>query len=287
MYETEEVAAVMRSYLGVIDVNLIPSEDGVTSLGSHTLAGDPSDLRYLYLHCVATANLSGNMSVIGFENAALSADLTGTGTGDVNLVIASQTRWQVINTTYDLVPTIDQTYDVGSDLLHINSNYVRNVRSSGANLTLRTETGHSVNITTNLISRWNFNANGDLVPVGDQDYSVGTTALQPVNVFARYHVCSGYQMDVGPVTNHDLRFQTDQTPRWMIGGNNGNLIPVNDDDVNIGSSTIGVKYLYMTRSVVFDAVAAATVPNNSLFRDSADDVLKFKDNGGTVNALYT
>lgn len=38
--------------------------------------------------------------------------------------------------------------------------------------------------------------------------------------------------------------------------------------------------------VTFAAIAAAGVPNNSLFRDSADDKLKFRDNGGTVNALY-
>jgi hypothetical protein len=36
----------------------------------------------------------------------------------------------------------------------------------------------------------------------------------------------------------------------------------------------------------FTAQAAAGVPNNSLFRDSADGKLKYKDNGGTVNALY-
>lgn len=36
----------------------------------------------------------------------------------------------------------------------------------------------------------------------------------------------------------------------------------------------------------FTAQAAAGVPNNSLFRDSADGKLKYKDNGGVSNALY-
>lgn len=34
------------------------------------------------------------------------------------------------------------------------------------------------------------------------------------------------------------------------------------------------------------AITAASAPNNTLFRDSADNKLKFKDNSGTTNALY-
>lgn len=34
------------------------------------------------------------------------------------------------------------------------------------------------------------------------------------------------------------------------------------------------------------SIASASVSNNTLFRDSADNKLKFKDNGGVVNALY-
>jgi hypothetical protein len=36
----------------------------------------------------------------------------------------------------------------------------------------------------------------------------------------------------------------------------------------------------------FGALAAASAPNNSIFRDSADNVIKIKDNGGTVRLLY-
>ena len=35
-----------------------------------------------------------------------------------------------------------------------------------------------------------------------------------------------------------------------------------------------------------NSTAAAGVPNSCLFVDSADSKLKFKDGGGTVNALY-
>jgi len=38
--------------------------------------------------------------------------------------------------------------------------------------------------------------------------------------------------------------------------------------------------------VEFDAVTAASVSNNRVFRDAADNKLKFKDNAGVVNALY-
>lgn len=34
------------------------------------------------------------------------------------------------------------------------------------------------------------------------------------------------------------------------------------------------------------AIAASAAANNTLFRDAADDKLKFKDDSGTVNALY-
>lgn len=39
-------------------------------------------------------------------------------------------------------------------------------------------------------------------------------------------------------------------------------------------------------SLHFVAVAAAAVPNDSMFKDSVDGVLKFKDGSGTVYALY-
>lgn len=34
------------------------------------------------------------------------------------------------------------------------------------------------------------------------------------------------------------------------------------------------------------AITAASAPNNSIFRDSADNVIKIKDNAGTVRLLY-
>lgn len=34
------------------------------------------------------------------------------------------------------------------------------------------------------------------------------------------------------------------------------------------------------------AITAASAPNNSVFRDVADNVIKIKDNGGTVRTLY-
>lgn len=48
----------------------------------------------------------------------------------------------------------------------------------------------------------------------------------------------------------------------------------------------GNGFLTITSGFTFPAIAAGSVPNNSLFRDSADNKLKFKDNAGTVNALY-
>jgi hypothetical protein len=39
-------------------------------------------------------------------------------------------------------------------------------------------------------------------------------------------------------------------------------------------------------SITFAAVSAGSVPNNSLFRDSGDGKLKYKDGGGTAHALY-
>lgn len=35
-----------------------------------------------------------------------------------------------------------------------------------------------------------------------------------------------------------------------------------------------------------DSVAATSVPKNTLFRDTADGKLKFKDNAGAVHAFY-
>lgn len=44
--------------------------------------------------------------------------------------------------------------------------------------------------------------------------------------------------------------------------------------------------VYLNGVIKFGAVAAASVPNDCLFKDAADGKLKFKDAGGTSNALY-
>lgn len=41
-----------------------------------------------------------------------------------------------------------------------------------------------------------------------------------------------------------------------------------------------------TSGFVFPSIAAASAPNNSLFKDTATGKLSFKDNGGVTNALY-
>lgn len=44
--------------------------------------------------------------------------------------------------------------------------------------------------------------------------------------------------------------------------------------------------LQVMDSIVFTAISSASAGNSSLFRDSADNKLKFKDSGGSVNLLY-
>lgn len=53
-----------------------------------------------------------------------------------------------------------------------------------------------------------------------------------------------------------------------------------------GSSDDGTTMCQLTGAMSMTAIAAASAQNNTLFRDSADGKLKWKDNGGVVNALY-
>lgn len=61
----------------------------------------------------------------------------------------------------------------------------------------------------------------------------------------------------------DIQFGRDTTGRWFCQG-----------------------VLRLNTVLTMDSTAAAGVPINSMFRDSADNKLKYKDNAGVVNLLY-
>jgi hypothetical protein len=71
----------------------------------------------------------------------------------------------------------------------------------------------------------------------------------------------------------------------------GRVGPGNEAGINAGQSSdtalyrAGAGYLRPTKGFSFIASAAADAPNNSIFLDSADNVLKQKNNAGTVSAL--
>jgi hypothetical protein len=72
----------------------------------------------------------------------------------------------------------------------------------------------------------------------------------------------------------------------------GRAGPGNEAGINLGPAHDAAVYrtqadvVHVKSAIDLPAIAGGSVPNNTLFRDSADNKLKWKDNAGTVNALY-
>jgi hypothetical protein len=73
--------------------------------------------------------------------------------------------------------------------------------------------------------------------------------------------------------------------RWVSGGGH---IPAVDDDALLLLSASGDPWALVSAPAgqAFVPKAASVAARNEMFVDSADLALKFKDNGGTVHALY-
>ena len=59
-----------------------------------------------------------------------------------------------------------------------------------------------------------------------------------------------------------------------------------DQTWNMGTTAVTCRNVYTQTYARFVAMASASAVNNSVFVDSADNILKFKDSGGTLHALY-
>lgn len=84
--------------------------------------------------------------------------------------------------------------------------------------------------------------------------------------------------------------------RAFVTGEANERVAVHNDSVRMGAGGASAPDTVLSRAaagifnlddgVQLNAIAAASVPNNTLFRDSADNIIKIKDNGGTVRTLY-
>ena len=71
----------------------------------------------------------------------------------------------------------------------------------------------------------------------------------------------------------------------------GSMEPQNTEEQKLGSATkryleVWSKRIYPQQISFAEVSSASGVTNNTLFVDSADNKLKFKDSGGVVNLLY-
>ena len=75
------------------------------------------------------------------------------------------------------------------------------------------------------------------------------------------------------------------------GTGSGTFLPTVDDSFDLGSATFQWQDLFLsgnatTDSVILNAITAASATNSSLFEDSADNVLKWKNSGGTTQIIH-
>lgn len=107
---------------------------------------------------------------------------------------------------------------------------------------------------------------------------------------------------IGPVQDWTIGMQPNHNSGALLfkSSNLGGLIsnpamtlmPTRQLGIALGTGVAPTETLHVGGNILVEGyqtltpVAAAGVPNNSLFIDSADNILKFKDNTGTVNNLY-
>lgn len=157
---------------------------------------------------------------------------------------------------------------------------------------------------------------------GGQVLSGGTAAAECMKISSTTHATKGCIVlnDVGYASPYQTSVQSTNPATWMeilnnTGANNGCFFGLEGADFELWSYNGGDLKMYtgpaagnatLALSVKANGnvkiengelelgtvakfptgVAAAGVANNSLFRDSVDDKLKFKDNVGAVNLLY-
>lgn len=109
-------------------------------------------------------------------------------------------------------------------------------------------------VSTNSVNRWDVDVNGNLNPVADSAYSIGSTTMRPANI--RVDNLNANSLGISAVgavpdtfINRDgsgnMFFQTSSTDRWSIGDSSGHLLPAVDSTYRIGSSSLAVDVMFV------------------------------------------
>ena len=64
-----------------------------------------------------------------------------------------------------------------------------------------------------------------------------------------------------------------------------NFVPVVDGEASLGKPSKRWKELRLSMQITLSPVASTGISNNSLFVDSSDNLLKFKDNTGAIKTV--
>lgn len=119
-------------------------------------------------------------------------------------------------------------------------------------------TGQAIEFFTGGLHRWNFNADGHLLPNGTLTFDIGNSTNQVNKVFSRYFTSqSGFSARFGTDdAATDMILMTGATDRWRVR-NTGHFEPDVDNTYNIGSSSKHVSVVY--------SVGMLSASNSSMF----------------------
>ena len=151
----------------------------------------------------------------------------------------------------------------------------------------------SFNTTTTFEDTVTFNGDVEFADPFEFDPAVSFNDTVTFNGAATFKGAAGDQVKINTIDagqNSDVSFFDNDIKLWRFRKDTANGF--NLERFDSGGSFVDTPLVVSTstgavnigKALTLSAIASASAPNNSIFRDSADDIIKIKDNGGIVRS---
>jgi hypothetical protein len=171
------------------------------------------------------------------------------------------------STTGALYPNVDNTYDLGSTTKLFSTVHTESVKATGVNLALTAGAAVGIDFYSNNIQRWNLVSAGDLVPVINNTYNIGSPSFILNTLFTQVVKAIGLNLSLNSSTGQ-IDFYSNNTLRAELLST-GMLVPATTITYDLGSSTRVWRRVYADTFIT---------PNTPLSIDAGGQI-QFKSSG--------
>ena len=134
-----------------------------------------------------------------------------------------------------LIPNTNDTYDLGSSTKIFNEVFTQTLKSSGVNLALSGGASFGIDFYSNNVQRLNLTTTGDLVPVLNNSYNLGSTSFIFQQVNAQTVKSTGFNLSLNS-SSGQIDFYSNNTLRAELLST-GMLVPAITITYDLGSAT--------------------------------------------------